>query len=143
MEETINSILSELQQIDKDQKELMIGQKDLIGRIENLEKGNKKLMTNSTKNIYKVHQELIIGQQNLKVRIDDLEKIFSLGQNELKELIIQTTTYMSGKLSVSERMMLESEWLNESERQELLHKINEKHLISKRNKWSDDWDDDY
>jgi hypothetical protein len=49
---------------------------------------------------------------------------------------------MSGKLSVSERIKLEIEWLNESERQELLNKINEKNLIRKRNTWSDDWDED-
>jgi hypothetical protein len=145
MEETLNSILSELQQLNKDQQELMIGQKELIGRIVNLEKGKKKLMTNSTKNINKVYEEFIIGQQQLKVRIEDLEKIkdfFSLGQNELKELIIQTTAYMAGRLSVSERMKMEIEWLNESERQELLNKINEKNFFSKSKTWSDDWDDD-
>jgi hypothetical protein len=145
MEETLNSILSELQQLNKDQQELMIGQKELIGRIVNLEKGKKKLMTNSTKNINKVYEEFIIGQQQLKVRIEDLEKIkdfFSLGQNELKELIIQTTAYMAGRLSVSERMKMEIEWLNESERQELLNKINEKIFFSKSKTWSDDWDDD-
>ena len=65
-----------------------------------------------------------------------------MGQNELKELIIQTTAYMSGRLSVSERMMMEINWLNESERQELLNKINEKNLIRKDNRWSEDWDDD-
>lgn len=145
MEEILNSILSELQHLNKDQQELMQGQKELIGRIENLEKGHKKLMTTLTKNINKVYEELIIGQQQLKVRIEDLEKIkdfFSLGQNELKELIIQTAAYMSGKLSVSERMKLEIDWLNESEWQELLNKINEKNFKSKRNTWSDDWDDD-
>jgi hypothetical protein len=102
-------------------------------------------MNTGTKNINKVHQELNITQQQLKVRIDDLEKIkdyFSLGQNELKELIIQTTAYMSGKLSVSDRMKMEIEWLNESERQELLNIINEKIFINKQKTWSDDWDDD-
>ena len=34
MEETLNSILTELQHLNKDQQELMIGQKELIGRIE-------------------------------------------------------------------------------------------------------------
>jgi hypothetical protein len=146
MEETLNSILSQLQQLNKDQQELMIGQqKELIGRIENLEKGHKKLITASTKNTNKVYEELIIGQQQLKVRIENLEKIkefFSLGQNELKELMIKTTAYMSGRLSVSERMMLEIEWLNASERQELQNKINEKNIIRKGNTWTDDWDDD-
>jgi hypothetical protein len=145
MEEMLNSILSELQQLNKDQQDLMIGHKELIGRIENLEKGQKRLMTNSTKNINKVHEELIIGQQQLKVRIDNLEKIkefFSLGQNEVKELIIQSTAYMSGKLSVSERMMMEIEWLNASERQELMNKINEKNINRNGNTWSDDWNDD-
>jgi hypothetical protein len=145
MEETLNSILSELQQLNKDQQELMIGQKELIGRIENLEKGHKKLMTTCTKNTTKVYQELILGQQQLKIRIEDLGKIkdfFSLGQNEVKDLIIQTTAYMAGRLSISERMKLEIEWLNESERQELLNNINEKDLISKRKTWPDDWDDD-
>jgi hypothetical protein len=145
MEETLNTILSELQHLNKEQQELMIGQKELFDQIENLEKGNKRLMNTGTKNINKVHQELNITQQQLKVRIDDLEKIkdyFSLGQNELKELIIQTTAYMSGKLSVSDRMKMEIEWLNESERQELLNIINEKIFINKQKTWSDDWDDD-
>lgn len=146
MEEILNSILSELQHLNKDQQELMQGQKELIDRIENIEKGHKKLMTTTTKNSNKVCEELRFAQQQLKVRIEDLERIkefFSLGQNELKELIIQTTAYMSGKLSVSERMKLEIEWLNESERQELLNNINEKIFIRKRNTWSDDWADDY
>jgi hypothetical protein len=145
MEETLNSILSELLQLIKDQKELMIGQKELIGRIENLEKSQKKLMTNSTKNINKVYEEFIKGQQQLKVRIENLDKVkdcSTIGQNDLKELIIKTTAYMSGKLSVSERMKLEIEWLNESERQELLNKINEKNFISKHKTWPDDWDED-
>jgi hypothetical protein len=34
IEETLNSILTELQHLNKDQQELMIGQKELIGRIE-------------------------------------------------------------------------------------------------------------
>jgi hypothetical protein len=145
MEETLNSILSELQHLSKNQQELMIGQKELIGRIENLEKGHKKLMTASTKNTNKVYEELIIGQQQLKVRIENLEKIkefFSLGQNDLKELIIKTTAYMSGRLSVSERLMMEIEWLNASERQELQNKINEKNILRSGNTWSEDWDDD-
>jgi hypothetical protein len=93
----------------------------------------------------KVHEELIIGQQQLKFKIENLEKIKDptiLGQNELKELIIKTTAYMSGRLSVSERMMLEIEWLNASERQEIQNKINEKNIIRKGNTWTDDWDDD-
>jgi hypothetical protein len=146
MEESLKSILTELQNLNKGQQELMLGQKELIGRIENLEKSHKKLMTNNTKNINKVHEEFIIGQQQLKVRIENVEKIkdfFSCGQNELKELIIKSTAYMSGKLSVSERMKLEIEWLSESERQELLKKINEKNFMSKHKTWSDDWDDDH
>ena len=145
MEETLNRILSELQNLNKEQQELLIGQKELFDWIENLEKGNKRLMTTGTRNINKVNQELMIAQQQLKVRIDDLEKIkdyFSLGKNELKELIIQTTAYMSGKLSVSDRMKMEIEWLNESERQELLNIINEKIFINKQKTWSDKWDDD-
>jgi hypothetical protein len=43
MEETLNRMHSELQHLDKDQQELMLGQKELIGRIENLEKGHKRL----------------------------------------------------------------------------------------------------
>jgi hypothetical protein len=53
----------------------MQGQKELINRIENLEKGHKKLITYNTKNINKVYEELIIGHQQLKFRIEDLEKI--------------------------------------------------------------------
>jgi hypothetical protein len=145
MEETLNSILSELQHLNMGQQELVKGQKEHIGRIETLEKGHKKLMTNSTKNINRVYQELITGQQQLKVQIEKLEKIkdpSTLGQNDLKELIIKTAAYMSGKLSISERMKLEIEWLNASERQELLNNINEKNLESKPKRWSEDWDDD-
>jgi hypothetical protein len=40
---------------------------------------------------------------------------------------------MSGRLSVSERMMMEIEWLNASARQELMNKINEKNLIRNGN----------
>jgi hypothetical protein len=39
MEKTLNSILSELQYLDKNQQELMVEQKELIGRIGSLEKG--------------------------------------------------------------------------------------------------------
>lgn len=145
MEETQNSILSELQHLSKNQQELMIGQKELIGHIENLEKGHKKLMTASTKNTNKVYEEIKIWQQQLKVRIENLEsikEIFSLGQNEVKDLIIKTTAYMSGRMSVSERLMMEIDWLNESERQELQNKINEKNILRRGNTWSEDWDDD-
>lgn len=145
MEETQNSILSELQHLTKNQQELMIGQKELIGRIENLEKGHKKLMTASTKNTNKVYEEIKIWEQQLKVRIENLEsikEIFSLGQNEVKELILKTTAYMSERMSVSERLMMEIEWLNESERQELQNKINEKNILRRGNTWSEDWDDD-
>jgi hypothetical protein len=145
MEETLNSILSELQHLNKSQQELMKEQKELIGRIESLEKGQKKLITTSTKNSNKIKEELMLGQQQLKVRIEYLEKIkdfFSLGQNEIKELIKQSTAYMSGRLSGSERMMMEIDWFNESERQEVLNKINEKIFIEKGNSWSDNWDND-
>jgi hypothetical protein len=146
MEETLNNILSELQHLDKNQQELMAAQKELIGRIENLEKGQKKLISTNTKNSNKIHEELMIGQQQLRVRIENLERIkdfFSLEQNEIKELIKQSTAYMSGRLSGSERMMMEIDWFNDSERQELLNKINEKIFIKKGNTWSDNWDDDY
>ncbi|WP_335485844.1 hypothetical protein [Neobacillus niacini] len=124
----------------------MIEQKEMIGRIENLEKGQKKLISTSTKNSNKIHGELMIGQQQLGVRIENFERIkdfFSLGQNEIKELIIQSTAYLSGRLSGSERMMVEIEWFNDSERQELLHKINEKMFTKKGNTWSDNWEDHY
>ncbi|MDQ1002620.1 putative iron-regulated protein [Neobacillus niacini] len=49
---------------------------------------------------------------------------------------------MSGRLSVSERMMMEIEWLNASERQVLINKINEKNLLRNEDKWSNDWNDD-
>ena len=142
MEETLNSILSELQQLNKIQQELMIEQKELIGRIENLEKDQKKLITTSTKCSNKIHGEL----KQLGDRIENFERIkdfFSLGQNEIKELIKQSTAYTSGRLSGSERMMMEIEWFTDSERQELLNKINEKMFTKKGNKWSDNWEDHY
>jgi hypothetical protein len=149
MEETLNLIHSELQHIDKDQQELMLGQKELIGRIENLEKGHKKLLT-STKNINKVHEELKIGQHQGKILIENLENIkdlLSLGQNEIKDLIKQTTAYMSGSLSASERIIMEIDLLNGSEQQEVLNKINEKVFLRKNNtRWDsgeDDMYDDY
>ena len=49
---------------------------------------------------------------------------------------------MSGRLSGSERIMMEIDWFNESERQEVLNKINEKIFIEKGNSWSDNWDND-
>jgi hypothetical protein len=87
MEETLNSILSELQHLNKSQQELMKEQKELIGRIESLEKGQKKLITTSTKNSNKIKEKLMLGQQQLKVRIEYLEKIkdfFLWGKMKLK-----------------------------------------------------------
>ena len=146
MEETLNSILSEVQQLNKIQQELILEQKELGVRIENLEKSQKKLISTSTKNSNKIHEELMIWQQQLRVRIEDLERIkdfFSLGQNEIKELIKQTTAYMSGRLSGSERLLMEIDWYNDSERKELLNKINEKMFTRKGNTWSDNWEDHY
>ncbi|OLS40782.1 hypothetical protein [Bacillus sp. MRMR6] len=80
----------------------------------------------------------MFGQQQLKFRMEELENKFSLGQKELKELILRTTAYMSGRLSVSERMKMEIDWLNENERHELLIKINVKNGISKGHTRSDD-----
>jgi hypothetical protein len=143
MEETLNMILSELQHLDKNQQELMVAQEELIGRIGNLEKGQKKLT--STKNINKVHEELLTGQHQLKIQIENLEKLkelLSLGQNEIKELIKQTTVYMAGKMSFSERISMEIDLLNERERQEVLNRINGKTFLRKNITWEENWDDD-
>ncbi|NHC42660.1 hypothetical protein G6549_22310 [Bacillus sp. MM2020_1] len=146
MEETLNIILSELQNLDKGQQDIMVIQKDLLSRTENLEKGQKKLIS-STKNINKGHDELISGQQQLKIRIENLEKnkdLLSLGQNEIKELVKQTTAYMTGRLSISERIILEIELLNEKDRQEVLNSINEKIFLRKNNTcWDNEEDDMY
>jgi hypothetical protein len=153
MEETLNGILSELKHLSKDQQELMTEQKELIGRIENLEKNQKKLITSGTKNTNKIYEELITGQRHLKFRLDNLEKIkdlVSLGQNEIcdiKELIKQTTTYLSNRMSISDRMIFEIELLSENEQQEILNKINEKIYPRKNTTWrdipGDDMYDDY
>ena len=143
MEETLNKILSELQHLNINQQELMLVQKELIDRIGNLEKCQKKIT--STKNTNKVHQELISGQHQLKIQIENLEKVkdlLSLGQNEIKELIKQTTVYMAGKMSFSERIFMEIDLLNERERQEVLNRINEKTFLGKNIPWKGNWDDD-
>jgi hypothetical protein len=68
----------------------------------------------------------------------------SLGQNEIKELIKQTTAYMSGRLSASERIIMEIDLLNGSEKQEVLNKINEKVFLRKNNtRWDSGEDDMY
>ncbi|WP_175596722.1 hypothetical protein [Bacillus sp. MRMR6] len=53
MEETLNKILSELQHLNLNHQDLMAAQKDLVGRIENLEKGQKNSGATSTRNINK------------------------------------------------------------------------------------------
>jgi hypothetical protein len=125
MEETLNHILSELQ---------------------NLEKGQKKLLT-CTKNINKGHNELISGQQQLKIRLDNLEiniDLLVLGQNEIKELLKKISAYMTGRLSISERIMMEIDLLNEKERQDVLNNINEKTFLRKNNTcWDYEEDDMY
>lgn len=144
MEETLNSMFSELQLLNKNQQELMVIQKELIDRIENLEKVQKKLIT-SSKNINKVLEELIMGQHQLKIRIDNLEiakDLFSLGQNEIKVLIKQTAIYSSGKLSFSEKIIMEIDFFNERERQDVLNRINAKTVLRKNNTWAENWDDD-
>lgn len=145
MEETLNTILLELQHINKGQQELIEVQKELKSRTENLEKVQKKLVT-TTKNINKDYVESITRlQQQLKNEMENSEKIkdvLSLGQNELKELIKQTTVYIAGKMSFSERMIMEIDLLNERERYEVLNKINEKIFIRKSNRLADHWDDD-
>jgi len=121
----------------------MLGQKELIDRIGNLEKCQKKIT--STKNTNKVHQELISGQHQLKIQIENFEKdkdLLSLGQNEIKELIKQTTVYMAGKMSFSERIIMEIDLLNERERQDVLNRINGKSFTRTDNTWAGNWDDD-
>ena len=55
MEETLNKILSELQHLIINQQELKVAQKELIERIGELEKGQKKLT--GPKNLNKVLEE--------------------------------------------------------------------------------------
>jgi hypothetical protein len=144
MEETLNKILSELQHVIINQQELKVAQKELIERIGELEKGQKKLT--GTKNLNKVLEELISGQHQLKVRIENIEKakeILSLGQYELKELMKQTTVYLAGKMSFSEKVFMEIDLLNERERQEVLNRINGKTFSRKNFTWEENWDDDY
>ena len=144
MEETLNIILLELQQLNKRQQELIEAQKELISRTENIEKEQKKLVTCSKK-LNKNHEESITGQQQLRIRIENLERVkdsLSLGQNEIKELIKQSTVYMAGKMSFSERIIMEMDLLNERERQEVLHRINEKAFVRTNNTWAGNWDDD-
>ena len=144
MEETLNIILLELQHLNKRQQELIEVQKELISRTENLEKEQKKLVTGSKK-LNKNHEESITGQQQLRIRIENLEKVkdlLSLGQNEIKELIKQTTVYMAGKMSFSERIIMEIDLLNERERQDVLNRINGKSFTRTDNTWAGNWDDD-
>jgi hypothetical protein len=143
MEETLNKILSELRHIDETQQEIMAVQKELSDRIVNLEKEQKKLITN-TRNINHLREELMMGQHQSKIRIDQLENVkhlLLLGQNEIKELIKQTTVYMSGKMSFSEKMTLEIDLLNEQERQEVLNKLNAKTILVRNKTWAENWDD--
>jgi hypothetical protein len=85
------------------------------------------------------------GQHQLKIRIENLEQVkdlLSLGQNEIKELIKQTTVYMVGKMSFSEKIIMEIDLLNERERQEVLKRINGKTFLRTNNSWEENWDDD-
>jgi hypothetical protein len=144
MEETLNKILSELQQAIINQQELKEVQKQLMDRIGLLEKGQKKLT--GTKNLNKVLDEFILGQHQLKVRIENLDTgkdALSLGQNELKELMKQSTVYLAGKMSFSERVSMEIDLLNERERQEVLNRINGRAFSRKNHTWEENWDDDY
>ncbi|MFJ7728449.1 hypothetical protein ACIQXV_20155 [Neobacillus sp. NPDC097160] len=144
MEETLNTILLELQHINKGQQVLIEVQKELTSRIENLEKVQKKLVT-ATKNINKDHVESITRLQQLKNGMENSAKIkdvLSLGQNEIKELMKQTTLYIAGKMSLSERMIMEIDLLNEREQQEVVNKMNEKIFVRKNNVRADHWDDD-
>ena len=144
MEETLNKILSELQHVIINQQELKDTQKELIERIGQLEKGQKKLT--GTKNLNKVLEELVSGQHQLKIRIENIDKgkdALSLGQNELKDLMKQTTVYLAGKMSFSERVTMEFDFLNERERQEVLNRINGKPFSRKNFRWEENWDDDF
>lgn len=144
MKETLNTILLELQHLNKGQQELIEVQKELISRTENLEKSQKKLVT-TKKNLNKDHVDSITGLHQLKNSMDNLEKIkdvLSLGQNEIIELIKQTTAYRTGRLSISERIIMEIDLLTESNRQDVLNKINEKVFLRKNNTWCDNEEDD-
>lgn len=69
----------------------------------------------------------------------------SLGQNEIcdiKELIKQTTTFLSNRMSISDRMIFEIELLSGNEQQEILNKINEKIYPRMNNTWRDNPGDD-
>lgn len=144
MEETLKSILSELKVLNERHQEIMEGQNGLIGRIESIEKVQKKLVTN-TKNINHNHEELIRAQHQNRIRIDHIEEVknvISLGHNEIRELIKQTTMYMAGKLSLSDRLNMEIDLLNDQEQKGLLNKINEKiFLRNNKNAWNEHWDD--
>jgi hypothetical protein len=89
--------------------------------------------------------EFISKLQQLKNTMENSEKmknVFSLGQNENKELIKQTTMYIAGKMSLSERMIMEIDLMNEREQQEVQNKINERIFIRRNNKFADHWEDD-
>ncbi|WML39615.1 hypothetical protein RCG19_20955 [Neobacillus sp. OS1-2] len=144
MEETLNTILLELQHINKGQQVIIEVQKELTSRIENIEKVQKKVVT-ATKNINKDHVETITRIQQLKNGMENSAKmkdVLSLGQYEIKELMKQTTLYIAGKMSLSERMIMEIDLLNEREQQEVVNKMNEKIFVRKNNVPADHWDDD-
>ncbi|MDF2858037.1 MAG: hypothetical protein K0Q87_3888 [Neobacillus sp.] len=144
MEETLNTILLELQHINKGQQDLIEVQKVLISRTEKVEKVQKKLVT-TTNNLNKDREEFFSKLQKLNNTMEGSEKIkdvFSLGQNEIKELIKQTTMYITGKMSLSERMIMEIDLMNEREQQEVQNKINERIFIRRNNRLADHWEDD-
>jgi hypothetical protein len=64
-----------------------------------------------------------------------------LGHNEIRELIKQTTMYIAGKLSLSDRLTMEIDLLNDQEQQGLLNKINEKIFLRNKNTWNEHWND--
>jgi hypothetical protein len=63
-----------------------------------------------------------------------------LGQNEIKELIEQTTVYMAGKMSFSERISMEIDLLNDREQQEVLNRINAKTILRNNHTCAENWD---
>lgn len=106
MKENENQILSKLQDIDNGQTELKLGQLKLKSRTENIEKSQQELLSIVDK-IEKGQQELLNrtgnlekGQQELISRIGNLEKgqeLLISGQNEMKELLIDTATLLKDK----------------------------------------------
>jgi hypothetical protein len=49
--------------------------------------------------------------------------------------------YITGKLSLSERLTMEIDLLNDQEQQGLLNKINEKIFLRNKTTWNEQWDD--